>query len=69
METLKLVTTEGEEIIWYQNQTIILQNFFRENLLAIKMKKTQITMNEPAYLQLSILDLSKTVMYEFGMIT
>ena len=33
------------------------------------MKKTQITMNEPAYLQLSILDLSKTVMYEFGMIT
>ena len=69
METLKLVTTEGEEIIWYQNQTIILQNFFRENLLAIEMKKTQITMNEPAYLQLSILDLSKTVMYEFGMIT
>ena len=52
METLKLVTTEGEEIIWYQNQTIILQNFFRENLLAIEMKKTQITMNEPAYLQL-----------------
>ena len=69
METLKLVTTEGEEIIWYQNQTIILQKFFRENLLAIEMKKTQITMNEPAYLQLSILDLSKTVMYEFGMIT
>ena len=69
METLKLVTTEGEEIIWYQNQTIILQNFFRENLLAIEMKKTQITMNEPAYLQLSILNLSKTVMYEFGMIT
>ena len=69
METLKLVTTEGEEIIWYQNQTIILQNFFRENLLAIEMNKTQITMNEPAYLQLSILDLSKTVMYEFGMIT
>ena len=29
------------------------------------MKKTQITMNKPVYLGLSILDLSKTVMYEF----
>ena len=32
--------------------------FFTENLLAIEMKK-------PVYLGLSILDLSKTVMYEF----
>ena len=29
------------------------------------MKKTQITMNEPVYLGLWILDLNKTVMYEF----
>ena len=29
------------------------------------MKKTQITMNKPVYLGLSIIDLSKTVMYEF----
>ena len=29
------------------------------------MKKTQITMNKSVYLGLSILDLSKTVMYEF----
>ena len=29
------------------------------------MKKTQLLMNKPAYLGLSILDLSKTVMYEF----
>ena len=29
------------------------------------MKKTQITMNKPVYLGVSILDLSKTVMYEF----
>ena len=32
------------------------------------MKKTQILMNKPVYLGLSILDLSKTVMYEFRMI-
>ena len=29
------------------------------------MKKAQILMNKPVYLGLSILDLSKTVMYEF----
>ena len=39
--------------------------FFSENLLAMEMRKTQILMNKPVYLGLSILDLSKTVMYEF----
>ena len=29
------------------------------------MRKTQILMNKPVYLGLSILDLSKTVIYEF----
>ena len=29
------------------------------------MRKTQIFMNQPVYLGLSILDLSKTIMYEF----
>ena len=29
------------------------------------MKKAQITMNKPVYLELSTLDLSKTVMYDF----
>ena len=29
------------------------------------MRKTQILVNKPVYLGLSILDLSKTVMYEF----
>ena len=29
------------------------------------MRKTQILMNKPVYLGLSILDLSKTEMYEF----
>ena len=33
--------------------------------LAIEMRKTEILLNKPIYLGLSILDLSKTVMYEF----
>ena len=35
------------------------------NLLAAGMKKTQILINKPVYLGLSILDMSQTVMYEF----
>ena len=40
-------------------------NIFCENLVAIHMKKTSLTMNKPIYLGMSILDLSKTVMYDF----
>ena len=39
--------------------------FCTENLLAIKMRKTQVLLNKTVYLGLSILDLSKTLMYEF----
>ena len=39
--------------------------FFTENLLAIEIKKTQILMNKPVYLDLSIYEVSKIVMYEF----
>ena len=40
-------------------------NIFCENLTALHMKKTSLTFNKPVYLGLCILDLSKTVMYEF----
>ena len=36
-----------------------------EHILAIEMKKKQILMNKPVYLELSILELGKTLMYEF----
>ena len=38
---------------------------FSENLLATEMKKTKVKMNKPAYLGMSILDISKTLMYKF----
>ena len=40
-------------------------NIFCEELIAIHMKKTSLTMNKPIYLGMCILDLSKTIMYEF----
>ena len=35
------------------------------NLLAIEMTKTKVKMNKPAYLGLSILEISKALIYEF----
>ena len=42
-----------------------MTKFFTKHLLAIEMKKTQILMNKPIYLGLSILDISKTKMCDF----
>ncbi|PFX13822.1 hypothetical protein AWC38_SpisGene22070 [Stylophora pistillata] len=38
---------------------------FSENLCAIEMRKTQLLFNKPLYLGMCILDLSKTLMYDF----
>ena len=40
-------------------------NIFTENLVAVHMKKTTINLNKPIYLGMSILELSKTLMYNF----
>ena len=39
--------------------------YFSENLLEIEMKKTKVKMNKPVYLGFSILEISKTLMYEY----
>ena len=41
------------------------RTIFSENLCAIEMRKTQIYFNKPVYLGMCILDLSKTLMYDF----
>ena len=38
---------------------------FSENLLAMEMEKIKVKMNKSGYLGLSILGISKTLMYEF----
>ena len=62
---IKLVTTDKR-----RNQLVSKPNYhttkwFSENLLAIEMKQTKVKMNKPVYLGLSILEISKTLMYEF----
>ena len=39
--------------------------WFSENLLAIEMEKIRVKINTPVYLGLSILDIRKTLIYEF----
>ena len=38
---------------------------FSEDLCAIEMRKTEVCFNKPIYLGMSILDISKTLMYDF----
>ena len=40
-------------------------NLISEDLSIIEMKKTKVKMNKPIYLGLSILEISKILMYEF----
>ena len=40
-------------------------NIFSEDLVAIHMKKIKLFFNKPVYLGMCILDLSKTLMYDF----
>ena len=38
---------------------------FDEDLIAVHMRKTKLYFNKPVYLDMSILDLSKSLMYDF----
>ena len=58
---IKFVTAERRRKFLVSEPNYHITMFFTENLLAVKMKKSQILM----ILGLSIIDLSKTVMYEF----
>ena len=62
---IKLVTTKRRRNYLVSEPNYHTTKIFTENSSAKEMRKTQILMNEPFYLGLPILDLSKTVMYEF----
>ena len=64
-KNIKLVTTFSRRNYLVSEPNYHTTKFFTYCLLAIQMRKTQILMYKPVYLGLSILDLSKTVMYEF----
>ena len=62
---IKLVITDKRRNQLLSEPNYHTTKWFSENLLAIEMKKTKVKMNKPVYLGLSILEISKTLMYEF----
>ena len=61
---IKFVTTGKRRNYLVSEPNYHSTKFFTENLLEIEMRKIQIFMNKPVYLGLSILELSKLVIYE-----
>ena len=62
---IKLVTTDKERSKLVSEPNYHTINLISEDLSIIEMKKTKVKMNKPIYLGLSILEISKTLMYEF----
>ena len=62
---IKLVTTNKKTSKLVSEPNYHTMNCISENLSTIEMNKTRVKMNTPIYLGLSILDISKILMYEF----
>jgi hypothetical protein len=62
---IRLVTSEKEALKLSAKVNYDRCTIFDENLVAIHMRKTKLVYDKPIYLGMSILDLSKTLMYDF----
>ena len=62
---IKLVTTDKKRSKLVSEPNYHTINLISENLSIIEMKKTKVKMNKSIYLGLSILEISKILMYEF----
>ena len=65
---IKFVTRERRRNYLVSEPNYHTTKFFTENLLAIEMKNTEILMNKPVHLGLSVLELSKKKCMSFCMI-
>ena len=63
---IKLLATNKRRKYLVSEPNHYMTKCFSENVLTIEMKKVQVKMNEPVYLGLLILEISKTLMYEFS---
>ena len=62
---IKLVTTNKKRNKLVSEPNYHTMNYISEDLSIIEMNKTKVKMSKPIYLGLSILDISKILMYEF----
>ena len=62
---IKLVTTDKRRSILASEPNYHSTKYISNNLLIMEMKKVEVKMNKLIYLGQAILDISKTLMYEF----
>ena len=62
---IKLVTTDKRRSKLVSEPNYHMINYISEDLSIIEMNKTKVKMNKPIYLGLTILEISKILMYEF----
>ena len=62
---IKIVTTDKRQTILASEPNYHSTKYISKDLLIMEMKKAEVKMNKPIYLGQAILDLSKTLMYEF----
>ena len=64
-QDIKLVTDKEKLSKWASRPSFIRSKIFNEDLVAVHKIKPTLTLNRPAYVGMCILDLSKTLMYDF----
>ena len=64
-QSVKLVTDEENLLKWTSKPSFVSFKIFNEDLVAVHKMKPTLTLNRPAYVGMCILDLSKTLMYNF----
>ena len=62
---VRLITDEKKLLKMASKPTYVSSKIFNENLVAVHKIKETLTLNSPAYVGMCILDLSKTLMYDF----
>ena len=62
---IKFVTTDKRRNQLVSESNYHTKKWFSEDLLAIEMKKVKVKIIKPVYLDLSVLEISKTLRYEF----
>ena len=62
---VKLVTSKRQAVKLIAKPNFKHRTIFTENLISVHMSKTKLIFNKPVYVGMCILDVSKTLMYDF----
>ena len=62
---IRLVTTEAKRNKLASEPSLVSTKCISKDLLIMEMKKTEVKINKPTYLGQAVLDISKTLMFEF----